>query len=144
MRRKHHYTDFPQMKLQRIPGSKRSFGWFRCTFTQRTIVLVRGVEHYSEAKPIWNTLCGDDELDGEGYFDGLHCAIGGVADKAGIYKGSLIFVATKSRALLAHEMNHAVTRCFDYLHINDEEARCLALSSWMEIAQKILKLKDEA
>jgi hypothetical protein len=144
MKRKHHYTDFEQHKLHRIPGSKRSFGWFRDTFTQRAIILVRGVEHYKEAKPIWKTLISDDELDGEGYFDGLHCAIGGIEDKAGIYKGSLLFLATKSRALLAHEMNHAVTRCFDYLHIDNEEARCLALSSWMETAQKILKLKDEA
>lgn len=144
MKRKHHYTDFGQYRLHRIPGSKRSFGWFKDTFTQRALVFVRGVSDKEEAQKIWNILIGDDDLDTDGSFEGLHCAIGGTGESSGIYKGSIIFLATKSRAVLAHELLHLVTRVFHYLNIDNEEAACLALSSWMEAAQKILKLKDDA
>jgi hypothetical protein len=147
--KKHDYRDFPQKKLLPVPGVRNfRWGWFRCTVTEKDVEIFKGVGDYELATKCWQALIGDDPIEDDskvrtGYFGALHVAISSKA-REGFYRGSAIFLPSKSRSVIAHEVYHAVTRCCDYCNIMEEEARAAFLSGWMINITDILGLKDEA
>lgn len=142
------YRDFPQRKLLPVPGVRlHRWGWFRCTVTEKDVVVFKGVGDYELASKCWKALIGDGDITDDskvktGYFGALHVAISSKS-RENFYRGSAIFLPTRSRSVIAHEVYHAVCRCCDYCNILEEEARAQFLSGWMINITDILGLKDE-
>lgn len=136
-----HYSTFKQHRTHRSLG--KSWFWFQDTFTLKDLIVVRDVDNYDVATKLFRHLVGPEDLERIGHngFEGLHVAIGSKSD-ATIYRGSIIFLATKSQSVLAHELIHACCRNQDWMGIKNEEALACMHTSWMQIIQERFKWGD--
>lgn len=135
------YSKFRPNKKHTLPGVPGvRWGWFRDTFTQTDLLVILGVNNHDKAELCWNALVTDcrigDPVDGR--FSGLHVEM---KSEDAMY-GSVVFLENKARSSMAHEIGHAAKSILGYLGIENEEAECTAISSWMVIVQGIFGLKD--
>jgi hypothetical protein len=132
------YMEVPQMRVLKI--FEREWFWFRDTFTGRDLVVVRRVGSYGMARRVYKSLVGGG-FEGVGKFGGLQVPI--YADKrCKEYIGSVIYLASDSRAIMAHEVFHAVMATLRWHGIDNEEAVACCVTTWMDIIQEKFGLLD--